>query len=225
MYNCPSAREVVCRQRSRLADVTSVTKFLELPEYPSYPVYLTQFDNTLVVKSIEPQEGFKCGIYKILVWNVRGTDDRKVFDIDPVRHHVRSLKDQRELEVADIKLARDVMAVHHLFGQLDEPEGERSNETQLWRLDTADPEEAVLVRTVLNPLVGVDCLDPGLLALNSAYLVRIGTNHNWNVNNDQQSLIQVRTYSVGRIHVVFKGTLTIWAYYCFGFHAFNMTKR
>jgi len=182
LLTCPNASSVAARTRDLLTEVAEVTRFSDFPEYPTFPLYLTNFENTLVVKSIKTEEGFIHGDYTISVYDTESL--HKVCDIN-IMADAMDTKDQSDLEVSNIKMCRNRIAIHLLFSQTPE-----KNVTQIWAVDTQNPkkETIFLAATVSHPFSVCGALDPGHLALNSRYLLRIGTPDK--SNNSTDNLVQ-----------------------------------
>lgn len=182
LFTCPNASSVAVRKRDLLTEVAEVTNFSDFPEYPTYPLYLTNFENTLVIKSIKRVEGFIHGDYTITLYDTES--QQKICDLN-IMTDVTDTKDQSDLEVSNIKMCRNRIAIHLLFSQTPE-----KNVTQIWAVDTRNPKEDTifLATTVSHPFSVCGALDPGHLALNSRYLVRIGTPDK--SNNSTDNLIQ-----------------------------------
>jgi len=181
VYTSPCARSLQAMQRVSLECEGPVVEYTELPQYNRFPLQALCHQATLLVKRLRPAPLHRMGEYSIELFHANtGT---RVCQLDPTRGlDTRSLG---QLEIADIVMADNTIAVHLMFDINQEAELEedieevslRENETQLWRINTACPQasDLVLDQVVREPLSLKGLLDPGLLSINSEYLVRVGT--------------------------------------------------
>ena len=193
VFFCPKARGVEWRHRERLGENSGgVLVELDLPEYNRYPLHITQHHNTLVVKALESHEGYRTGDYQIMIFN---SDTLvKVGNLDPAES-VKDVKSLSEMEIGNIAMCDDVIAVHIMFdvnqeNDIDEEvdiENIRENETQLWSIKTSDPKlsDLQLVQTIRHPLAFCSLLDPCLVSVNNKFITRIGTPTAFNLNQIQ----------------------------------------
>jgi len=194
VFCCPKARGVQWRHRSRLSETSGgvLVEFDHLPEYNRYPLHVTQHHNTLVVKALESHQGYRRGDYTISIFNCETLV--KVGNLNPAEN-VRDVKSLSEMEIGNLAMCDDIIAVHIMFdvnqeNDIDEEveiENIRENETQLWRIKTSDPKlsDLKLIRTVKHPLAFCSLLDPGLVSVNNKFLTRIGTPTAFNLNQIQ----------------------------------------
>jgi len=182
VFSCPKAREVQWRHRDRLGERGTLVEFSHLPDYTRYPLHVTQHHHTLVVKALESHQGFRRGDYTITIFN--SDTLAEVGKLDPAQN-IKDVKSLSEMEIGNIAMCDDVIAVHVMFdvnqeNDIDEEvdiENIRENETQLWSIKTSDPKlsDLKLMRIIKHPLAFCSLLDPGLVSVNNNLLTRIGT--------------------------------------------------
>jgi len=194
VFLCPKARAVHYRHRERLSEHSGgVLVELDLPEYNRYPLNVTQHHNTLIVKALESHPGYRRGDYKIIIFNSDTLNKVGVLD---ATKNIRDAKSLSELEIGDIAMCDDVIAVHLMFDvnmEINDIYEEvdianiRENETQLWTIRTKQPKFAELqhVRTIKHSLALCSLLDPGLMSVNNQFITRIGTPTAFNLNQIQ----------------------------------------
>ena len=154
---------------------------------------VANFEDTIVVRSCEPRNGYRRGEYNLTIFN--GTTLVKVGEIDMALEEVSSLqldsntraspakncselnlRDEallQKLEIGDVVMSKNTIAVHLMFPTGDE----FCSETWIWRIDTENPviEDLVLERVFMEPINRYeDETDLGLLTVNNRYLVRVG---------------------------------------------------
>jgi len=181
VFFCPKAREVQWRHRGRLGGRGSLVEFSHLPEYNRYPLHVTHHHNTLLVKVLEPHPGYRRGDYTISIFN--SDTLAEVGNLDPAQN-IRDVKSLSEMEIGNIAMCDNIIAVHVMFDVNQENDIEevdidniRENETQIWSITTADPKmsDLKLIRTIKHPLAFCSLLDPGLVSVNNKLVIRIGT--------------------------------------------------
>jgi len=153
---------------------------------------VANFEDTVVVRSCEPRNGYRRGDYMLTIFN--GTSLVKVGEIDLALEEVLlqgdsitrartakncselNLKDEavlQKLEIGDVVMAKNTIVAHLMFPTEDECH----SETWIWRINTENPviEDLVLERVFMEPINRYeDEIDPGLLSVNNSYLVRVG---------------------------------------------------
>ena len=159
----------------------------------SSPLQAANFEDTLVVRSCVPHAGYRNGHYTLAIFN--SATLIKVGEIDLALEEVSSLqgdsgtkagsakncselnlKDEavlQKLEIADVVVAKNTIAIHLMFPREDE----FCSETWIWSLNTENPviEDLVLERVFMEPINRYEEeTDLGLLAVNNRYLVRVG---------------------------------------------------
>jgi len=194
VFFCPKARGVQWRHRGKLSETAGgvLVEFNHLPEYNRYPLHVTQHQNTLIVKALESHQGFRRGDYQIMIFN---SDTLVRIGIMDPTEYVKDVKSLSEMEIGNIVMCDDVIAVHIMFdvnqeNDLDEEvdiENIRENETQLWSINTSDPKllDLQLIQTIRHPLAFCSLLDPGLVSVNNKFITRIGTPTAFNLNQIQ----------------------------------------
>lgn len=159
----------------------------------SSPLQAANFEDTLVVRSCVPRAGYRRGHYTLAIFN--SATLIKVGEIDLALEEVSSLqgdsdkmasstkncselnlKDEavlQKLEIADVVVAKNTIAIHLMFPREDE----FCSETWIWNINTRNPviEDLVLERVFMEPINRYEEeTDLGLLAVNNGYLVRVG---------------------------------------------------
>jgi len=188
-----SETSVISRTRDRLPKVKQVIGQTVFPESlkRTDPPSLTNFENTLLVKFIKTSQGFFQHLFKnysILVYNSESL--QKVCDIDVMENIDRS--NQKNLEIQDIKMCKNKIAIHLMFGEFQF--GVRvlsaENVTQIWSIDTKSPkkESIFLEKTVTYSFDGLLKDEGRWLAMNSRYLVKIGQEESW-LSEGQKNII------------------------------------
>jgi len=166
-YHYMNNTTVIVRTRDKLKQLQEVIGLHMKKTIPSRASgHLINCENTLVVKFIKYLD-FKD--YAILVYNSESL--QKVCDID-VMGTISDKSLKKHLEIPDIKMCRNKIAIHLMFGNSQAAQ----NVTQIWSVDTKSPqkESIFLAKTVTHSFDGLIKDEGGLLALNSSYLVKIG---------------------------------------------------
>lgn len=194
IFCCPKARSVQWRKRNGLAEASGgvLIEYNDLPEFTRYPLYVTLHHNTLVLKRLRPQQGYRRGDYTIDIYNAKTL--KKVGLLNPVKH-IKDVKSLSEMEISSLSMSYNCICVHIMFdvNQENEFDGDadieniRENETQLWYINTAEPqiENLHLLRIIKHPLAFNSLLDPGLVSVNNKFVTRVGTPTAFNLNQIQ----------------------------------------
>ena len=160
---------------------------------PYSSLQAANFEDTVVVRSCVPRNGYRRGDYTLTIFNSATLVE--VGEIDLALEKVSSvqgdsstraspakncselnLKDEavlQKLEIGDVVLAKDTIVIHLMFPR----EEELCSETWIWRINTKNPviEDLVLERVFMEPINRYeDETDLGLLAVNNRCLVRVG---------------------------------------------------
>ena len=191
----------VDRDNVKIVKESQIKVVEKLTETPYSSLQATNFEETLVVRSCVPRNGYRKGAYTLSIHNSETL--AKVGEIDlalekvsseikkpnsftnsPKSYSELNLNDEtvlQKLEIGDVVMAKNTIAVHLMFRTDDD----FSSETWIWSLDTKNPvvEDLTLERVFMEPLSQhgespvcsiEDEVDLGLLAVNNRFLVRVG---------------------------------------------------
>jgi len=164
-----SNTSVIVRTRDMLPQLKEAMK---LPKYSNKtdPPSFSNFENTLLVKFIKRLVNYEFKkYYAIMVYNSQTLN--KICDID-VMGTITDSSLKRHLEIPDIKMCKNKIAIHLNFGKSKATQ----NVTRIWTVDTKSPkkESIFLVKTVTHSFKGLLEDEGQLLAMNSRFLVKIG---------------------------------------------------
>ena len=140
IYTSPCARQVVAMQRGGdLQAKVQVVEYTHLGQYNRHPLQVVSHQDTLVVKCLTPKDSWRLGQYSIEVFQC--ATGALVCALDLTQ---QVTKDRLQaMEIGDIVLAEDTIIIHLLFKLDQETKEDRpvlqDNETQIWRIDTANP--------------------------------------------------------------------------------------